>query len=228
MSVRVYLRRHAKRPPNTELIRLGDTGITDEGKQSSRALGKSIRKSAGNKPVLFFTTDKPRTRDTAQAIMEGGSYPGKPRVMRHLTSLIRPSAKTLHREELIKLSVKTNDQILRDWIAGKISPDLLFSPEEEVAHTIRYWKKFQSKIKNVTNRKVHVEILTHDSTIAAFLYVFLNIKPNGTSKNTRDNPSSIGYLEALPISFGNRIELKFRGKKYDITEKFHAIANTLR
>ncbi len=228
MSVRVFLRRHARRPSNTEMIKHGDTGITEEGKRAARSLGKTIRDSRGKKPVLFFTTDKPRTRDSAQAMMEGGSYPGKPRVMRHLTSLIRPSAKTTHREELIKLSAQSNDSILREWINGKISPELLYTPEEEVQHAIRYWKKFQTKIKNIKNKKVHVEILTHDSTIVAFLHIFLGVKPNAMKNNTHDNPSSIGYLEALPITFGKRIELKYRGKKYDITEKFHAIANAMR
>ncbi len=224
--VRIVLRRHAERPPNSEMLRSENIGITQKGKRQAIHVGRSIRSSVG-KNILFFSTNKRRTKETAQGMMRGAHVQGEPRVLRKLLSLVRPSAKVEHLPELKKLAERTNEDIQDAWINGKIGKHLLYTPEEVVENVVRYGmrtKALQSKLG-----KYRIEIVLHDSTLIALAHTFLGRIPFSIHRSTKGNPSKIGYLEAMQLSIEpERVRLRFRKKWYDITKKYNEIADNIR
>jgi broad specificity phosphatase PhoE len=224
MPLRIYLRRHAERPSNEQLGRHGDTGITPRGKRHAVHLGKSIRNQIGSKPILFLSTDRLRAVQSAQGMSRGAGNKEHPRTLTKLTSLVRPEAKIRYRAELKGLTKKTNEEIIREWLQGKIGKHLVYTPQEEVENFIRYVvksKRIQKKGKGLPR----IEVITHDSTLAAFAYLFLGKIPEGTHQSTKQNPSQIGYLEAIQLAIEpTRVRMKFKGKWHDVTGQFNQYA----
>ncbi len=223
MPIRIIVRRHAERPSNSKVREVGDQGLTPVGIQQARKLGRGLRrrfKTTARQPI-FSSTPRPRAVQTAENEIKGGKFNQRVHILKDFPGLTRASAKKdpVLREQLKELAKKSNFEIIPRWIRGEISAELLLTPNEITKSAVHYLKILRRK-GALTRKKIYIEHINHDTTIAALLHTFLGITPSGVRRGTTNNPSSFAYLEGIEFSLGKRVFLKFRKKKYDITAKF--------
>src|SRR5687767_4283502 len=71
MTTRLLLIRHAKSQHSLKRVSggpLGDTGITDEGREQARRLGQRLAKSTDLRGAALYSSTLPRARQTAEVI----------------------------------------------------------------------------------------------------------------------------------------------------------------
>ncbi|MBI4044061.1 MAG: histidine phosphatase family protein [Candidatus Diapherotrites archaeon] len=220
--LRVKVRRHAQRPTN-QGIGIFTSLLTSSGEKKSRALAKHLR-IHGIQPKVY-TTELKRNIRTGQLIRRGTQSPYPQRTRSWGKYFIKPTAPKKELEEVFKGEAH---DIIKKWLKGEVSERVLYSPHEcaiNTLHLLRFFPRATQRAQKYSYKgPTHAEFIAHDVTIAALLHELTGQVPVPKPEKEYVRP-----LEALQFTFTpNQITLRFRGKNYNVTQKFNELVQEAR
>ena len=240
MPIRVRIRRHAERPTHGEGHGGAHTPLTEAGKQHAFALGKRLK---GKQSTYFYSTPVGRSSETARQMARGA---GKPTAKIHeradLTQFVKPHSPQ-EAAEVMRILTPPANEVIHDWLQGKLPPKFFHSPEEVAAlaaYTMRHvptgmgklyqWHARAVAMEKATGRRVphrrpyiNIEAIGHDITIVALLRALTGKEP------TQRNGSYADFLEHAELQFKPKrgktpvVRLIYRNRQYDVTQKFNEL-----
>ncbi|MFH0970731.1 MAG: histidine phosphatase family protein [Candidatus Diapherotrites archaeon] len=212
MPVRVSIRRHSHRPKES----VGkEVGITRWGKFAAALRGLSLR-SKGTQPKIYSSPYR-RTRETGQIITKasGTGYRFRERKELGFDLLRSPE----HREAARQYQIHGEKVFLEKWLTNQVDSRLFLTPREvatRLAKAMRKAQKGSTKQERVGRTEtIDLEGISHLPHIMALFYEL---------SRKRYSPNDLlKFNQAFQIEFGRQIILSYKGKKYDVTERFNEL-----
>jgi broad specificity phosphatase PhoE len=205
----VNTRRHADRKDTTK------TGLTREGINQSRQFGKGIK----NPKTKIYFGKAQRTRSTAKIISQNaGNLSYVPRERVELTTSAVDKKKWL---QFVK-KYGDKEKATRAWLNGEIPSNVVVPPKIVADRIIKKRLKLAWRLLLSGRDKIVIEQISHQENQPAVMERLL-----GFSSEKLLNGKPIKPLESVQIIFSGgkipKIELVFRRKKFNVTERFEKI-----
>jgi len=202
------LRRHSERKDSTK------SGLTAKGIKLARGLGSRLKP---NTKVYYGLAT--RNQNTARfALQKAKRLKYVPRQRNELTT------SALKREEWHAIVKKMGgkEKATRAWLDGKVPADVVLPPRIAADRIIRKKLKIAWKAVRTGKQKVTIEGISHQENQRAVMERLL-----GHNADELFGGKPIKPLERIKFAFTKgksmQVTMVFRGKKYDVTERFEKI-----
>ena len=204
------LRRHSDRKDSTK------TGLSRIGVNLARKFG--ARLNLKNTKLYFGTVQ--RNKSTARFILQKAKGVALvPRMRRELTT---SSLKKKECDAIVK-QYGGKEKATRVWLNGNVPASVVLPPRIAADRIIRKKLKIAYKLARAKKKRITIEGISHQENQQAVMERLL-----GFSSEKILGKKQIKPLERIKFSFDNNqglvsVIMKFRGKEYDVTQRFNKI-----